>query len=340
MNSNPTSRSSRRAFTLVEMLVAIGVFALLMTVVLVPLRAGLDTFHVGKAKSQTQGASQIALDQIERDLRRAVYVFPNAALEGVTTRAPFTANGGLPYVKSTDATDLGTPQKGVCDKPANATPWSDTARVDMILAKRDTQGRIVTPIRVGDTVVTYYARRQNLSAPYDASDNPIVLFRAQYPFRGTMQTPVTPTGAQNADTSGARFPSSCSASAAQNRGALWVEHNALGEANLEPLCTDTTDPEIAGAHTLAIPRGVGLVASQAYRANAAPTFDPKTEAPLQPDSSFELRDTNGDGKIDNVTIALALETFDTNQGANLNSNNQPTGQIVRGRRVVELPNVR
>lgn len=340
MNRNSTPRSSRRAFTLVEVLVAIGVFSLLLTVVLVPLRVGLSTFHVGKAKSDTQGASQVALDQIERDLRRAVYVFPNTAMEGITDRAPFTANGGLPYVKSTDATDLATPQKGVCDKPAGAIAWSDTARVDMILAKRDTQGRVVTPIRVGDTVVSYYARRQNLSAPYDPVDNPVVLFRAQYPFRGTMQTPVTPTGAQNADTSGARFPASCTAAAVQNRSALWLEHNALGEANLEPLCADTTDPEIAGAHTLAMPRGVGLVSSQAYRANATPAFDPKAEAPLQPDSSFELKDANGDGKIDTVTVALAIETFDANQGSNLNANNQPSGQIVRGRRVVELPNIR
>ena len=83
-----------------------------------------------------------------------------------------------------------------------------------------------------------------------------------------------------------------------------------------------------------------MVASQAFRASAVPAFDPKTEAPLQPDSSFELSDTNGDGKIDRVTVALSLETFDANQGADLNANNQPRGQIVRGRRVVDLPNVR
>ncbi|BCM93421.1 hypothetical protein IAD21_05312 [Abditibacteriota bacterium] len=340
MNKNSTLRSSRRAFTLVELMVSIAIFSLLLTIVLVPLRTGLDSFHVGKARSDTQSASQSSLDQIERDLRRAVYVFPNASLEGLTDRAPFTANDGQPYVKSTDATDTATPQKGVCDKPASAMAWSDTARLDMILAKRDAQGRIVTPARAGDTVVTYYARRQNMSAAYDPVDNPVVLFRAQYPFRGTLQTPVTPTGAQNADTSNARFPTSCTTAAAQNRSALWVEHNALGESDLEPLCTDTTDPSVSGSHTLAIPRGVGMLASQAYRANATPAFDPKTEAPLQPDSSFDLKDTNGDGKIDNVTVALALETFDVNQGANLNANNQPTGQIVRGRRVIELPNVR
>ena len=84
--------------------------------------------------------------------------------------------------------------------------------------------------------------------PYDPVDNPLVLFRAQFPFRGMMQTSVTPAGAQNADTSNARFPSSCTSAPAQNRSALWVEHNALGESNLEPLCTDTTDPNISGSH--------------------------------------------------------------------------------------------
>lgn len=337
---NPTCSRSRRAFTLVEMMVAIAIFSLLLTVVLVPLRAGLDSLHVGKARSETQNAGQTSLDQIERDLRRAVFVFPNAPLDGITSKAPFSANDGQPYTKSTDATDLATPQKGVCDKPGSAVAWSDTARLDMIIAKRDAGGNIVTPPRAGDEIVSYYARRENLNAPFDAVENPLVLFRAQFPYRGTMQTPVTPTGAPNADTSNARFPASCTAAPVQNRGALWVEHNALGESNLEPLCTDTTDPNISGSHTLATPRGVGLVASQAFRANATPAFDPKTEAPLQPDSSFELSDTNGDGKIDRVAVALALETFDVNQGARVNANNQPVGQIVRGRRVVELPNVR
>ncbi len=336
----PTISRVRRAFTLVELMVALGVFSLLLAIVFVPLRVGLDSFHVGKARDATQSASQSSLDQIERDLRRAVHVFPNAPLEGVTDKAPFSSNNSQPYVKSTDAADTSTPQKGVCDKPAGAMAWSDTARLDMILAKRDAQGRVVIPARAGDTVVSYYARRQNLNAPFDPVDNPVVLFRAQFPFRGTMQTPVTPAGAQNADTSNARFPSTCTSVPVQNRSALWVAHNALGEADLEPLCTDTTDPNVGGSHTLAVPRGVGMVASQAFRANAVPAFDPKTEAPLQPDTSFELSDSNGDGKIDRVTVALALETFDANQGANINSNNQPTGQIVRARRVIDLPNVR
>ena len=336
MKHRPTP--ARRAFSLVELMIAIAIFSLLLAVVFVPLRAGLDAFHVGKAKSETQGAAQVTLDQIERDLRRAVYVFPNAQLPGVTDRAPYLANGGLPYVKSIDNADIAAPTRGICDKPSNAIAWSDTARLDLLLAKRDNQGRVQTPPRAGDTVVSYYARRQNLNAPFDAVDNPVVLFRAEFPFRGTLQTPVTPTGALNADTTGARFPTTCTAAPVQNRSDLWLAHNALGEADLEPLCTDTTDPNVSGSHTVAVPRGVGLVASQAYR--AATAFDPKTEAPLQPDSSFELSDTNGDGKIDRVTVALALETFDANAGVNVNANNQPKGQIVRARRVVDLPNVR
>lgn len=334
----PLSRS-RRAFTLVEILVALAIFSVLLTVALIPFRAGLDSFHVGKARSETQSAAQSSLDQIERDLRRAVFVFPNSSLTGVTDRAPFTNNNGQPYVRSLDATDTATPQKGVCNKGSNAEAWGDTARIDMILARRDAQGRVQMPPQAGDTVVSYYARRQNVSAPYDPVDNPVVLFRAQFPFRGTMAAPVTPMGASNADTSGARFPASCSSAPVQNRSALWVEHNVYGESNLEPLCTDTTDANISGSHTVAIPRGVGLLASQAFRANATPAFDPKTEAPFQPDSSFDLSDTNGDGKIDRVTVALSLETFDVNQGANINANSQPTGQIFRVKRTVELPNV-
>ncbi len=352
---NIRTSPARRAFTLVELMVAIAIFSLLLAVVLIPLRAGLESFHVGKAKSETQGAAQVTLDQVERDLRRAVYVFPNTSLPGVTDRAPYTNNVnasgvGLPYVKSLDPsnTDITEGKRGVCDKSANAIPWGDTARLDILLAKRDSQGRVATPARAGDTIVSYYARRQNINAPYDAVDNPIVLFRAQFPFRGVMATAVTPVGAVNADTSSARFPSSCTSAPIQNRNALWLAHNLYAEPDLEPLCTDTADPNVSGSHTVVIPRGVGLVASQAYRIqesmdDVTKPLIPAKEAPLQPDLSFQLDDTNGDGKINRVTIAIALETFDANSGGTVSANaanKQPKGQIIRARRVIDLPNVR
>ena len=47
-------RRTRQAFTLVEVLVAIGVFFLLLTVILVPIRLAFDSLNIGRARSAVQ----------------------------------------------------------------------------------------------------------------------------------------------------------------------------------------------------------------------------------------------------------------------------------------------
>lgn len=331
------------AFTLVEMLVAIAVLSILLAVVFVPLRLAINSFHVGKARTETQNAAQASLDDMERDFRRAVYVFPNTALAGVTDNAGsvYQSNGRLPYTKSITASDTVTPGNGVCDKSAGAVPFANTSRVEMILARR-ANGRPVTPPQPDDTVVCYYARRQRIDLPYNPVDNPIVLFRAEFLYGNAVPAPApAPAGSLNADISPSRFPTSCSSKAVLNRQSLWLEHNVYGEANLEPV---TEAGNGKGVQTMAIPRGIGLVASQAYKLDQTlsppPTPPTNQEAPLVPDTSFQLSDTNGDGKIDQVKASLALETFDANQSASTGTNGQTTGQIVRARRTFDLPNVR
>lgn len=358
---NQTS-ARKGAFTLVEMLVAIAVLSILLSVVFVPLRLAINSYHIGSSRTTAQNAAQASLDDMERDLRRAAYVFPNTALAGVTDKAPYMSNlvkstdlVGVPYVRSLDKADIFTstdvtkdvPQHGVCERSSNSVAWGNASRLDMILVKRNGAGPVL-PIQPGDTVVSYYPRRQNPTLPYSPVDNPVVLFRAEFPYRGTPVSVVTPMGAINADTTPQRFPStSCSANSVPDRNALWLAHNAYGEANLEPLCVDATSPNINGVHTLAIPRGIGLVDSQAFKVDPQTTTDivasynpANGDAPLVPDTSFQLSDTNGDGKIDHVSASLALEVFDTNQSAATSTNGQPTGQIVRAHRDFDLPNVR
>ncbi len=364
---NQTS-ARKGAFTLVEMLVAIAVLSILLSVVFVPLRLAINSYHIGSSRTTAQNAAQASLDDMERDLRRATFVFPNAALAGVTDKAPFTNNKinsadvlGVPYTKSLDAADTGSTDvnavRGVCDriflpaKPVSSqqksVAYANTSRVDMILAVRGSSG-VVLPVRPDDTVVTYYTRRQNISQPYSPVDNPLVLLRAEMPYRdamgvlrpnGTSPAVSTASDPANADLSPVRLDACGGTSNSSNRGSLWLAHNVYGEANLEPLVQIGK-----GVQTLAIPRGIGLVASQAFKLD--PTLNPTPptptvdEAPLVPDTSFQLSDTNGDGKIDHVSASLALEVFDTNQSAATSTNGQPTGQIVRAHRDFDLPNVR
>ena len=389
---------------MVEMLIALAVLGVLLTVILIPIRAGFESFNVGKAKVDNQTAMQNSLDDLERDLRRAVYVFPNRALQGVTfvngnPRTPFSNVFPVPYTKSllgvnvtgadvliNNIADNNTPTKGVCDVSAatpSAEPFANAARVDMVLARTGDNG-VVLPIEAGATIVSYYPRRLNINAVYDAIDNPLVLFRAEMPFRssptnGNQPSRINSDGAVvagNATTVAynalvaERFPATCTDQVPQNRSSLWIEHNIYGESNLEPVSSKDVnasaipapDPAlqteaISASHTLAIPRGLFLVSSSAvkvfnplnpygydstdktFKPPAALSSESPIKAPLVPDSTFDLSDTNNDGKIDRVSVSLAIATLDASNAANIR-NGKLKGQQLRVTRTVDLPNVR
>ncbi len=352
--SSPPRSTQRGAFTLVELLVAVGVMLLLLAVILVPMRLGFDTFHIGKAKSEVQQAAQATVRQIEEDLHRAAYVFPNTAMPGITDATPYQGSFlNKPYVRSTDATSAINKQavKSVCDTylpGASAEGWENPARIDMLVRAEDANGSVVLGRPFSNYVVTYYARRRdpNPNKGFDELDNPIVLFRAQFPYRNGDETPFavsTPAGAYNADTSDARYPtSSCPLALGSqlNRNALWLGHNYFGEANLEPLCVDSTvSGLVIGSHTLATPRGMALVAANARKSLLAPPA-PDTDAnALVPDTSFicESGERNGKTYINRVTINLALAQYDAANAATFNGIH--TAQRARYSQVVDLPNL-
>ena len=373
-------RRSRHAFTLVEVLVALGILAILLVIIVLPLRLGFDSFNAGNAQSLTQSALQATMTEMEKDFRQAVYVFPNAQVVGVSDKPPYGTAGApnSPYYLSTDVTDIGEPGKGTAGNPNGiacstaAKLWPNPSTLSMIQVRRDSSGNVLTPLAPSYNIVTYYARRQELSKPYDPIDNPVVMYRAEYPAFGldVDGTPFplqvqTPTGALNAPIDFVRITpggGTCGTNGAQlNRSSLWLSHNVYGEADLLPLTrlgngTDadaaTFDPATgfntqgsSYSHTLAIPRGLALQASNAYRI-ATGAFQPATtaaatdpEAPLVPDTSFTCTDTNRDGKIDRITISLGLASFQVGAQGELDQNFQPKGTVLRGTRTIDLPNI-
>ena len=358
------TRRSRHAFTLVEVLVALGILAILLVIIVLPLRLGFDSFNAGNAQSLTQSALQATMTDMEKDIRQAIYVFPNARVLNVTDQAPY--NKTAPYFRSIQSGDTGDPTAASTAKACGTTSatqtsqhWSDPARLDMVQVRRDAQGDVLTPLKPSYTIVSYYARRQQLDKAYDPIDNPVVMYRAEYPAFAVRSdgTPVPLKVTDVTDAFNAKIDftrnvdaATCSSVGAEaNRSALWLTNNVFGEANLLPLTNPNvntaTFPDVAAnaaySHTLAIPRGLALQASRAFRATIpVPTdFDPANEAPLVPDSSFVCTDTNNDGKIDRVTISLALASFDVGAQGQLDQNFQPKGTVLRGTRTIDLPNI-
>lgn len=355
------------AFTLVEVLVAVAIMSLLFAVILVPLRLGFDTFHIGTARSEVQQQAQLTLQQIGNDLRRAQFVFANSRIEGVTVNPPPTSPcssasyqndtswGNRPYIKATVSSETDSPTSpaanqtyGICST-GGVESWSNPSRIDMLQVRRDDNGAAANSTAGQDFIVSYYPRRLDITKIYDAIDNPIVLFRAQIPFRSRVAADQSPGDAytvdsatppnKNVEIDWTKYPTttgttntSCDAAQGQsNRNFLWITHNFYGEADLRPLCTDTTGGAgtavVAGAHTLATPRGMGLI---------VPRPNTDVEEGLVPEVSFVQEATNG-GRIDRVTVNMTLAQFD--QGGAGSANGQGAAQRVRVSQTFDLPSV-
>lgn len=348
---NPSSVQSPRrkrgaGFTLVEILVALALMTLLLTIVFVPLNQAFTFFGIGQSRTKLQQASRQTLSQIESDLKRAIYVYPNDVLPSVTNKEPF--NGQAPYYETaTEAGNTGAiAAYDVCAAAARGISGrvGNVSRIDMLMPDVDASGQVLSPIVPGNYLVTYYARRLHADRDYDNTTNPIVWFRAQMPFRrndtgNKFRAPEAPDSSTvpppppfNVETASNRYLPSGSCSPDDSRGSRWLIQDKRREPNLEPLSTTDAPSTVPGTHTLALPRGMSLIAPGAGADN------------YQPDSSFVLEDINRDGKIDQVTVNLALEQYDTATVGNTNGNKPKSTdrlgvQRVRDSITVSLPNV-
>jgi prepilin-type N-terminal cleavage/methylation domain-containing protein len=307
-------------FTLVEMMVTLAIMMLLFGIIFVPLNQAFNFFHLGQTRTSMQQAARQTLEQISSDLRTAVRVFPNDVTPGITNQPPYGGVG--PYINGTSC---------------SGGRLANLSRIDFIPAQLDSTG-IVMPVRPARYVVTYYARRYDTDRNYNAIDNPVLLFRAQSPYlNGTNAEAQTPSGDPNLDVTTRRYSSNCN-----DRGAAWLmqqqgEPNFLvplsGPRSTPAITSDTADEVVAGSHTRAIPLGVSLTATS--RATL-PSRDPDLN--YTPLTTFTITDSNSDGKLDQVKINLALESYETSSTTN-GTGDIPPPQILRMSTTVDLPNV-
>ncbi len=337
------ARSRRGAFTLVEIMVALGILSVMLVIVFVPLNLGFNMFHIGKARSEVQSAAQSSLDQMEKEIRLASYIFPNDRQQGVTDRAPYLKNLdpdsgsspiGFPYFYLTNATqtisDVQSGTTGVC---GGIKPFANTTRIDFLLPRRDPVTGVViqSPFAPKERyLVSYYPRRLDPNKTYNPRSNPIVLWRAQAPYQyGDGSDFNVATSTPNVDLS-TLYPASCTTGAsASNRGSLWLTHTRQGEANLEPLCVDATQSTlpiaqrtVVGSHVLLTPRGMALFAPEA-NSSGIPNYTPTNTFLLD---YSDTPNSSGERPLKGVRITLDLMQFDA-IGADTR-NRVPRGQRV------------
>jgi type II secretory pathway pseudopilin PulG len=303
----------RGAFTLVEVLVALAVMMVMMTIILVPINMGMNLFHIGKARSEVQQANRLVINQLAAELKQAVFVFPNEEMRGVTNKAPYSsapylvADGSQPYY-DTNYRNTAT-AKGV----------SNTARLDFLLPAVGTNGAILSPPVANNYIVTYYARRldADLNKPYDIFSNPVVLWRAQYPYRN--DSPSSTNTADLVDLGAGRYSEIANLSETKYD---WLRQTK-GEPNLYAYANVNNSAVLSTSHTQLTPRDMALVAPDAASGTS-----------YQPDSSFIGDDTNNDGKIDRINISILLTKYDS-IGAEGDKSQQ-----IRSTQTVVLPNIR
>ena len=336
-----TSRSPRRnAFTLVEMMVALAVLVVLLVVMFVPLNMSSDLANIGQARANTQVAADAALDQMTGELQRAIVVFPNDHLPGVTTLAPYNANAGqngydFPFLRDalgyTSGPGGGAQNVNACrtgvdpNNPAHPAlvAAGNTARIDFLLPATSA-GALDVRLQPENTLVSYYCRRRDISKPFDPIENPIALFRAQMPYRQYLQAKdgsiglapfMAPdqNGAVNLRLTNDRFARRATLCATQSatvsRELRWMTQNQFGEFDLSSLCQNPPlsgdAPPTFASHALVLPRDIAVIAP-----NATTQITPTTS--FVPDSTFLCRDTNADGKIDVVELQLNVGQYDRN----------------------------
>ena len=342
-SSTRSTRGSRRArgFTLIEVLVALALFTILMIIVFVPLTQATRFLAIGRTRASLQQSANGTMSQLQRDLSRAIHVYPNDVLPGVTDQRPYLDaanptqdNNGFPYIQS----GLLPATRGV----------GNTSRLDLLLPELDSTGSVKFPITPARTVVTYYARRlkvdQNsaLGTPvvnpsWSPYDNPVVLFRAQYPYIQANGTRLNAT----VDTTSTRYAGAVLPWLTQGGASVYDN-----EFNLEPLCDDqagsATVPIASGSHTPVTPLNVQLVAANAPWPNATPLATNN----VKPNTTFNCADSNGDGKIDRVNVNLTLMNFNI---ANRNDGGNDRNEAISGNvnfqrftlsQVINLPNIR
>jgi len=326
-------------------MVSISILSILFLLLFVPLLTSMGLLSQGQGDIKIQDTLRTVLARIERELKSAMFVFPNDG-GSTTLTAPVIPPlmGSQPWVLEVKNGAVFQPGSlvriGVPGQADYATLWTvqwvtlnriavydpaatnrqllaqnlgavvtgaaryyDSINADgppqltcgnalraAVLSRLDLQlphnilsgggSRVLFPLQAEPQLVTYYVRRRDPATAYDEIDNPLVLYRAQY---------VQPV---------VNFPNQdpCHVTGSSQSG--WLRDNA----NLEPVASNQTSP--IGLHT-------ALTPTEDLNVLGRTVTDPATNnTKLISDTTFTTEDSDGDGRVDRITINLVIGRYD------------------------------
>lgn len=155
---------ARRAigFTLIEVLVAVAILAILFGLMFRPLLTALEVLSISRSDAVVNSTSRNLQNRLAEDLQAAVEVYPNF----------YTFN---------------------VDDPVDHWRTPQVSRLDLSLPKRLANGQLQTPVQPdvagGDpnrpVIVSYWVMRDDPTQPYDPDLNPRRVFRATHAYDTT-----------------------------------------------------------------------------------------------------------------------------------------------------------
>jgi len=165
----------RPAFTLTELLVAIAILSILVTLLFIPMTTAFDNARRGRIMSELQNAADYALEIMARELMQATEVLPQRRVHAEDHTYTYPSGRrilhrqGEPLNLLDDLDRFQVSGNQLADDPSNPNASSDddtTARIDFVV--RAVQGDRLTPQNWQQTytVLTYYLRRSDPSHPF------------------------------------------------------------------------------------------------------------------------------------------------------------------------------
>jgi len=178
MKRSPTLRSTKSGFTLVELLVAVAVLALVAMVLAQMLQTASQTWMTGQARVNNFNKGRSMLDLLVRDLQGGLYrddlpAFPNNEIAFYTGRPGFSGNTNATRNLSWVQYDLGASSNTILQRSDLAVDWQAANAVAFGSATAPTGAtpRDTAPGVVGFQIQFLYADG-SISTNYDATNRP------------------------------------------------------------------------------------------------------------------------------------------------------------------------